>query len=339
VPWKLVHNHPACRSGEWAVVNQQAEAEGRHSIEGCHGTRDEALAQQRALYAKEPQMSLRQLTVSIEQKDISDAGSGEITGLAAVYGNVDLQDDMVEGDAAKKTVSDWSRAKQRVPLLDWHGDSISRIIGSVKEMKSVPQGVWFRAGFTSDEQGQRARQLAKDGHLTGVSIGYQPIRQSMKMIGDRMVRVLHEIRIHEISLTPVPANPQAQLASVKSVEVATIGLDFDQFTIAARKAGELPDIAYKAAMAVLLDHYQPQAAELTEQAESTAEPATAAATTPPGPAGTAPDAAHAGTSPSVPLTPREYVDSVLQRVEQADGSPASLDQLEARIRQSLGGTT
>jgi HK97 family phage prohead protease len=226
-----------------------------------------------------------------------------------------------------------------MPLLDWHGDSISRIIGSVKEMKSVPQGVWFRAGFTSDEQGQRARQLAKDGHLTGVSIGYQPIRQSMKMIGDRMVRVLHEIRIHEISLTPVPANPQAQLASVKSVEVATIGLDFDQFTIAARKAGELPDIAYKAAMAVLLDHYQPQAAELTEQAESTAEPTTAAATTPPGPAGTAPDAAHKGTSPSVPLTPREYVDSVLQRVEQADGSPASLDQLEARIRQSLGGAT
>jgi HK97 family phage prohead protease len=230
MPWDLVKDHPACRAGEWAVVNRTAEQEGRHSIEGCHPTKERALAQQRALYANEPaagqqtvtreveQMDeLRRLFAQIEQKAVTDQGAGEITGFASVYGNVDLQDDVMEPGALAKSASDWSRSKSRVPLLDWHGDSISRIIGSVAQLKSISQGLWFRAGFTSDEQGQRARQLAKDGHLSGVSIGWMPIHQTVKTVGARLVRSVSEARLLEISLTPVPANPLAQLASVKSL--------------------------------------------------------------------------------------------------------------------------
>ena len=160
---------------------------------------------------------LRRLFTQIEQKAVTDQGAGEITGLAAVYGNVDLQDDLLETGALAKSAEDWSRSKSKVPLLDWHGDSISRIIGSVTQLKSVAQGLWFRAGFTHDEQGQRARQLAKDGHLSGVSVGWLPVHQSLKVLGGKAVRSIREARLLEISLTPVPANPLAQLASVKSL--------------------------------------------------------------------------------------------------------------------------
>lgn len=229
MPWSIHHNHPACRVGEWAVVNDQAEAEARHSIEGCHPSKERALAQQRALYANEPsagrqsiheveQMEIRRLVAPIESKAVTDVGAGEITGLAAAYGNVDYQDDMFEAGAFAKSAEDWSRAKSRLPLLDWHGDSIDRIIGSVTQLKSVPQGLWFRAGFTKDERGQRARQLAKDGYLTGVSVGWLPVHQpQIKAIGGKAVQVIGEARVHEISLTPIPANAEAQLASVKSL--------------------------------------------------------------------------------------------------------------------------
>jgi HK97 family phage prohead protease len=245
MPWTVEHNHPACRAGEWAVVNQRAEAEGRHSIEGCHPTRERALAQQRALYANEPtagqqaatreveQMDeLRRLFAQIEQKAVTDQGGGEITGLAAVYGNVDLQDDLLETGAFSKSAEDWSRSKAKVPLLDWHGDSISRIIGSVAQLKSVAQGLWFRAGFTHDEQGQRARQLAKDGHLSGVSVGWLPVHQSIQVKDGKAIRAVREARLLEISLTPVPANPQAQLASVKSLgeHKAVSDTPWSQFT-------------------------------------------------------------------------------------------------------------
>ncbi len=230
MPWDLVHDHPACRVGEWAVVNRQAEEEGRHSIEGCHPTKERALAQQRALYANEPsagrqsiheveQMEIQRLVAPIKSKAVTDQGAGEITGLAAAYGNVDYQDDMFEVGAFAKSAEDWNRAKSRLPLLDWHGDSIDRIIGSVTQLKSVPQGLWFRAGFTKDERGQRARQLARDGYLTGVSVGWLPVHQpQIKAIGGRAVQVIGEARVHEISLTPIPANADAQLASVKSLD-------------------------------------------------------------------------------------------------------------------------
>jgi len=225
VPWKLVHDHPACRRGEWAVVNQQAEAEGRHSIEGCHATREQALAQQRALYANEPQaashevpmMERQQLVAQVKQMAVSDDGPGEISGYASVYGNVDLQDDVVERGAFDRTIAHWAAGKSKVPLIDWHGDSLSRLIGSVAELKSTQVGLWFRAQFSSDPEAQSARRKAKEGHLTGVSIGYLPVKRSAKMVGDRLVQVLHEVRLLEVSLTPIPANPEAQLASVKSL--------------------------------------------------------------------------------------------------------------------------
>jgi HK97 family phage prohead protease len=157
-----------------------------------------------------------QFLAALQTKTVTDSGAGEIEGLASTYGNVDLQDDVMEPGAMNKTVADWQRSKSRLPLLDWHGDSLSKLIGSVRHMKSVPQGLWFRAGFGSDPESQRARQLVKDGHLSGVSIGYLPIRHSWKQVDGRSVRSLQEVRLLEISLTPVPANPEAVLTSVKS---------------------------------------------------------------------------------------------------------------------------
>jgi Escherichia/Staphylococcus phage prohead protease len=157
-----------------------------------------------------------QFLAALERKTVTDAGAGEIEGLATTYGNVDLQDDEMQPGAMDRTVEHWQRSRSRLPLLDWHGDSLSKLIGSVTALKSVAQGLWFRAGFGSDPESQRARQLVKDGHLSGVSIGYLPVRQSYKQVGDKNVRALHEVKLLEISLTPVPANPQAQLTSVKS---------------------------------------------------------------------------------------------------------------------------
>jgi uncharacterized protein len=157
-----------------------------------------------------------QFLAALERKTVSDTGAGEIEGLASTYGNVDLQDDEMQPGALDKTVSDWQGSKSKVPLLDWHGDSLSRLIGSVTALASTAQGLWFRAGFGSDAESQRARQLVKDGHLSGVSIGYLPIRQSWKTVAGKAVRALHEVKLLEISLTPVPANPEAVLTSVKS---------------------------------------------------------------------------------------------------------------------------
>lgn len=221
MPYHVAEREACPADKPWALV-RGADAGRPERIVACHATREDAERQMRAIGANahsqdgEP----RRLFTLIESKAVTDAGAGEITGLAAVYGNIDLQDDVLEEGALAKSAADWSRSNSRLPLLDWHGESIDRIIGSVTQLKSIAKGVWFRAGFTNDEQGQRARQLAKDGHLSGVSIGWLPIHTSLKMVGGKAIRAIREARLLEISLTPVPANPLAQLASVKSLGYA-----------------------------------------------------------------------------------------------------------------------
>jgi HK97 family phage prohead protease len=164
-------------------------------------------------------MERGRLIVPLGQKAVTSTGPGEISGLASVYGNVDLQDDVMERGALDRSIANHQgKAAAKIPLLDWHGDSLGRLIGSAQQLRSVPQGVWFKAGFSATPEAQRARQLAQEGHLSGVSIGYLPVRQSFKDIGGRSVRVLHEVKLLEISLTPVPANPLAQVASVKAAD-------------------------------------------------------------------------------------------------------------------------
>lgn len=204
MPWKLVHNHPACHAGEWAVVNEHAEAEGRHSIEGCHATRTEALAQQRALYAKEPKMA-EQLTVPIEWKS-GDPGTGILKGHASVFGNVDLGGDVVLPGAFRKTLADWARSKRRIPLLIDHKMSTDGLVGSLDYAREDAVGLDIGARFSSIQKAQDIRTLMREGHLDGLSFTYDPVKAHRGMKGDQQVRFLEEMRLFEATITPFPMN-------------------------------------------------------------------------------------------------------------------------------------
>jgi HK97 family phage prohead protease len=220
-----------------------------------------------------------------------------------------------------------------VPLLDWHGNTLGALIGSVQELKSTPIGLWFRATFSGDPAAQSARKKAQEGHLGGVSIGYLPIKQSFKSLGDRTVRVLHEIRLMEISLTPMPANPEAQVANVKAVgligAVEGANLNYDQFEDAMGKALAIPWApARKAATAAILAAYPAPAPEPADPADGQQPPADD---------GTPPEAAAPAHDDAKGVSAEEYADRIVAAHALPDGSPDSLDQLEAQITAALGG--
>ena len=159
-----------------------------------------------------------------------DGGPGEITGFAAVYGNVDLQGDLFLPGAFKRSLEHWSRAKTRIPLVDGHmARDTDRLLGSViqaVEAKAAGrEGVQFRAGFSATQRAQDARTKAIEGHLSGVSVGWLPDgpdAMTFREGADGIVRVIKAAQLFEISLTPIPANPEATVLSAKSaVEVET----------------------------------------------------------------------------------------------------------------------
>ena len=70
----------------------------------------------------------------------------------------------------------------------------------------------------SDSGAQRAYGFLKAGVVKGMSIGYTLPRDGGKVTyGDDGTRTLKEVHLHEISLVAVPANPRAQVVSVKSI--------------------------------------------------------------------------------------------------------------------------
>jgi HK97 family phage prohead protease len=157
-------------------------------------------------------------TVPVDWK-AEGKGAGEITGHAAIFGNVDLQGDLIVKGAFKRTLQNWAKAKSRIPLVDGHlaGDT-DRLLGSVLEAKEDSDGLWFRAAFSAAQRAQDARTKAVEGHLSGVSIGWLPVPGGIDFseTAEGVVRVLKEIRLLEISLTPIPANPEAVLTSAKT---------------------------------------------------------------------------------------------------------------------------
>lgn len=146
----------------------------------------------------------------LQLKDVDDVG--HFVGKAAVYGNVDLQGDKIQAGAFNHTLK---MLGGEVPVL-WH-HRMDNPIGQGK--------LQDRSGYL-EIQGQlnldinlarevhslmRLREGFKKPAVSGLSIGYESVKADF-VDG---ARVLKEIKLYEVSLVTIPANPRAQVSRVK----------------------------------------------------------------------------------------------------------------------------
>lgn len=119
-------------------------------------------------------------------------------------------------------------AANGLPLLLWHNNQTFPIGVSDKwtDGKDGLDGVWK---LDTSEEAERAADLADKKMLTGMSVGFVPIRSQWEMIEDaqwdpdlgvdHMDKVTRlEARLLEVSLTPTPAYAGAQVQMVRSRE-------------------------------------------------------------------------------------------------------------------------
>jgi len=221
-------------SKPWAVY---LKATGEIVRGGCHSTRGEALAHQRALYAaesaahpigKEPAMREHLIAPVTEWK--ATGGSGELEGYASVFGNVDQGGDVVLPGAFRKTLADWRGSRQPLPLIADHDLTTDGVIGSVRDAREDPVGLWVRAGFSSDPKAQSVRTKMIEGHLRGMSFTYEAVRHYLGEVAGKSARFLQELKLFEATVTPFPMNTLA-LASAKAA-------------MASASINDLPDSAF-----------------------------------------------------------------------------------------------
>ena len=131
-----------------------------------------------------------------------------VEGYAAVYGNVDSYNDIVQSIAFDSFLT--SQDVKRCKFCFNH--DMYDVIGVIEDLKSDEKGLWFRAKVSNTSLGRDVAELISDGALSEFSIGYKTedsIRQ------DDGVRLLTKLYLYEISVVSRAANPKATITETE----------------------------------------------------------------------------------------------------------------------------
>ncbi len=176
---------------------------------------------------------------AFEIKTLTESGS--IEGLLAGFYNVDHGGDKLLFGAFTKTL-----AVRTTPLPMLLHHDMKRPIGAWKSWQETSQGLYVKGALTlATRDAQEAHALAKDGALTGLSIGWKlKAGQVDRQTG---IHTISEAELFEGSLVAVPMNDKARVTSVKSIGGARDIEDILQEAgMSGRKAKAAASAAWKA---------------------------------------------------------------------------------------------
>lgn len=142
-------------------------------------------------------------------KDLSE--SGQISGVAAGYGNTDAHGDVFAAGAFNKALISM-RSGGRSPAMLLHHDP-RRPAGRWDKFTETAAGMEVAGSLALDAaDGREAYALLKAGALTGLSVGFRTIADKAGVKGGR---VITEAELFEVSLVTVPSNPITRINGVK----------------------------------------------------------------------------------------------------------------------------
>ena len=140
-----------------------------------------------------------------------DENSGEFSGYAAIFGNVDDGGDVIERGAFSRTIKE---DFDRIKILSQHNDC-ELPIGKPLELREDDKGLFIRGNISDTQKGRDIQTLLKDGVLNELSIGYDAI--TFDFDSEKGIRHLKEIRLWEVSIVTWAMNDQAKIDEVKSL--------------------------------------------------------------------------------------------------------------------------
>lgn len=146
----------------------------------------------------------------IEKKEESD-GRLRISGWAAYYNNIDSYGDIIIRGAFAKTLIE---RKGRIAFCLQH--DIWDPVAKIEVLEERDKGLWVEALISASEEDVQIK--VKEGILSEMSIGYRTINSRSEIQDGIEVTLLTEVKLIEISLVTVAANPLAKVVDMKSDE-------------------------------------------------------------------------------------------------------------------------
>ncbi|MGB3465030.1 MAG: HK97 family phage prohead protease [Cyclobacteriaceae bacterium] len=140
---------------------------------------------------------------------------GIVEGYASTYDNEDRDGDVFVKGAFSESIKSYTEQKQMIPMLSAHRyeDQIGGYDPS--KIKETSKGLIVIGEIDLDTSlGKDKYSLAKKGFLTSFSVGFQAKEYNVNSKGTGYI--FKKVDLLEISLVPVPANPEANIVQVKT---------------------------------------------------------------------------------------------------------------------------
>jgi HK97 family phage prohead protease len=163
----------------------------------------------------------------LEAVQLLGAAFQSLTGLVVPWNtptDIGLATEEFQRGAFTASLVEWSD----IPLLLWH-DNRSWPIGVATDWDDRHDGLHARFRLAMTSVAQSAGMYARDGLLSGLSVGFSPVKSTWRYVPDGQwnpdAGVLdhvtrHQARLHEVSMTPTPAYAAARVYHVETEAVA-----------------------------------------------------------------------------------------------------------------------
>lgn len=150
---------------------------------------------------------------TLQFKSTSSDEEGVFEGYAAVFGNIDDGNDIIEPGAFTETIKD---NFDRIKILKQHGENSTIPIGKPLELYEDEHGLFIKGKIIDTTDGMDMRKLLKADVVNEMSIGYDAVEVDEENVGGIIVRHLTKIVLWEVSLVAWAMNPEAVVTGVKS---------------------------------------------------------------------------------------------------------------------------
>ena len=159
---------------------------------------------------------MEHLYKNFDMKEAEDSGS--ISGYFSTYDRIpDSYGDVIARGAFTDTIKAREESGHPFPLC-WNHD-LDQIIGKVDSIEDTEKGPLMTASFFDTPLAQEKREIVKSGVVYQFSFAYDVKDAAQVTLEDgTKANELRQIDLFEVSIVPIPANPRAEVTSIKSEE-------------------------------------------------------------------------------------------------------------------------
>lgn len=155
---------------------------------------------------------VKSVDFKLETKQINEEdGVFTFEGFASTFGNIDRDGDIIMPGAFTETI------KEMVPAMLWQHNS-NEPVGTFEQVEERPDGLFVRGTMPLDDTFVKGRVVPQMNHgsVTQMSIGFSILDSENKSNG---IREISRVKLWEISLVTIPANPMANITGMKAAQL------------------------------------------------------------------------------------------------------------------------